>query len=271
MARDRLHLEAAGACDDDAAIRAFLERDSALHLYELGDLSQPYRASTTYFASPTPEGRIGGVVTLYEGSDLPTLLAFASDPEEHAALLTLLERMAPSLPSPLYAHLSPGLERGLGSFAVREDRGQHLKLALGRYVSLVDADPDRVEHLGPAHGAEVRAFLDASYPGHFFHERVLESGMAFGVREHGALRAFAGVHVFAPTCAALGNVATAPEARGRGHARRCLVALVEALRSSGVETIGLNVEADNAAAIGLYKKLGFETAATYTEAIYRRA
>lgn len=71
--------------------------------------------------------------------------------------------------------------------------------------------------------------------------------------------------------AAIGNVATHRDARGKGHARACLVALIDALEESGVTTIGLNVEDGLVAAIRLYESLGFERVATYAEAIYTRA
>lgn len=259
--------DAPAPCVDDAALRAFLERRAALHLYEIGDLAEPFRSRTKFFASFAASGEIDGVVLLYEGSDPPTLLAFAGDDAEHRAALALLGRLAPSLPERVYAHLTPGLDDAFASFT-RDDRGRHFKYVLRRSAPRGARAADR---LGLEHAAEIRAFLDDAYPGNFFHERVLESRMAFGVRQAGTLRAFAGLHVLAPgKVAAIGNVATHPDARGRGYARRCLVALIDALEASGVTTIGLNVEDGLLPAIRLYEGLGFERAAAYDEAIYAR-
>jgi ribosomal protein S18 acetylase RimI-like enzyme len=66
--------------------------------------------------------------------------------------------------------------------------------------------------------------------------------------------------------AALGNVATLPELRGRGLARAACAALCLLLLEDGIETIALNVRADNDAAIAAYSRLGFEVATSYWEA-----
>jgi len=257
--------------EDSRALERFLLRNAALHLYELGDLSEPYRSSTRYFTSRSAAGWIDGVVMIYDASDPPTLIALAKGPEEHAAVLGLLQRLMPSLPDQLYAHLSPGLEEAFGLFGRREPRGDHLKYVLARADALVGQKTGGAVRLGPENADEVQAFLDAAYPGHFFHPRVLERRMAFGLRDEGVMKSFAGLHVMSRSVAALGNVATAPDARGRGYARRCITALIEALTEADVRTIGLNVEADNTAAMVLYTRLGFDRVAPYTEAIYTRA
>ena len=70
----------------------------------------------------------------------------------------------------------------------------------------------------------------------------------------------AGVHVHSPTwgVAALGNVATLTERRGEGLARAACAALCRLLLADGIETIALNVRADNAPALAAYSRLGFE-------------
>ena len=49
----------------------------------------------------------------------------------------------------------------------------------------------------------------------------------------------------------------APVASGKGHGAATTRALCLALREQGITTIGLNVTADNAAAISMYERLGF--------------
>ena len=79
----------------------------------------------------------------------------------------------------------------------------------------------------------------------------------------------AGVHVWSPTwrVAALGNVATLPAARGTGLATAACARLCRMLLEDGIDTISLNVRADNAAAIRAYEKLGFAHAADYVEVV----
>ena len=68
--------------------------------------------------------------------------------------------------------------------------------------------------------------------------------------EHAAV---AGTHVLARDhhVAALGNVATRPAARRRGCGRAAVRALCCALHEAGVRTVGLNVAAENVAAVGM--------------------
>ena len=96
---------------------------------------------------------------------------------------------------------------------------------------------------------------------------MLAMGPYVGVREAGALTCVAGVHVFSPAwrVAALGNVATLPAQRGRGLARRACAALCRLLLEQGIESVALNVRADNAPALQAYRRLGFEPVADYVE------
>jgi predicted GNAT family acetyltransferase len=98
---------------------------------------------------------------------------------------------------------------------------------------------------------------------------MLETGRYVGVRRDGALVCVAGVHVWSPAwrVAALGNVATLPEARGTGLATAACARLCRMLLEDGIDTISLNVRADNAAAIRAYEKLGFAQAADYVEVV----
>ena len=104
--------------------------------------------------------------------------------------------------------------------------------------------------LGAADLADIEAFYRTAYPGTWFAARMLATGRYVGIREDGRLVCVAGVHVHSPTwgVAALGNVATLPERRGEGLARAACAALCRLLLADGIETIALNVRADNAPA-----------------------
>ncbi len=66
--------------------------------------------------------------------------------------------------------------------------------------------------------------------------------------------------MLAPFEVQIANVATRADMRGHGLATRTVGALVEFARSVGAEQISLEVRVSNAAAIGLYEKLGFFSA-----------
>jgi ribosomal-protein-alanine N-acetyltransferase len=53
------------------------------------------------------------------------------------------------------------------------------------------------------------------------------------------------------------NVAVSPDARRRGVARALMIALLDALRETGVKSLTLEVRASNDPAIALYDTLGF--------------
>ena len=78
----------------------------------------------------------------------------------------------------------------------------------------------------------------------------VEQGLFYGAEEGGRLVAVAGTHLVAPQMgvAAVGNVYTAPQYRGRGLAQVCTTAVVEACYGLGVRDVVLNVARDNAPA-----------------------
>jgi predicted GNAT family acetyltransferase len=107
---------------------------------------------------------------------------------------------------------------------------------------------------------------DESYPGNWFDPRMLQTGQYFGLRESRQLVSVAGVHVYSERyrVAAVGNVVTHPAHRNKGYGRAVTARLCQLLLET-VDHIGLNVKADNDAAMACYRKLGFEIIAPYGE------
>jgi ribosomal protein S18 acetylase RimI-like enzyme len=97
----------------------------------------------------------------------------------------------------------------------------------------------------------------------------LAAGDFFGIRSGPRLISVAGTHVIGRETgvAAVGNVFTHPQHRGRGHAARVSAAVVEALLERRIETIVLNVAMANQAALGLYRALGFMPFCGYYEGV----
>ncbi len=125
--------------------------------------------------------------------------------------------------------------------------------------------------------AEVAGAPDAGWASVFLGEgfdpadgasRVRSLGRASGslfcsVREDGRTVA-AGAAAFGHGWASVHGMRTAQAARGRGHAARVLATLAAAARSRGYERVFLQVQADNAPALSLYRRAGFEHGWTYT-------
>ncbi|MCB0995266.1 MAG: GNAT family N-acetyltransferase, partial [Acidimicrobiales bacterium] len=108
--------------------------------------------------------------------------------------------------------------------------------------------------------------------GSFFVPDLLDTGHYLGRRDNrGTLVAAAGVHVVSARygVAAIGNVATHPDHRRAGHARAVVTNLCHRLVGE-VATIGLNVRAANLGARTLYRDLGFDDVADFSEAVLVR-
>jgi predicted GNAT family acetyltransferase len=120
------------------------------------------------------------------------------------------------------------------------------------------ADP-RLVPLTPADYPAMLALATATAPGPFA-ARTGDLGDFWGVKEDGRLLAMAGQRLRTAGHAEVSAVCTDPAARGRGLAGLLSLRVVAAIRAGGRVPI-LHSYADNEAALGLYRKLGFVTRA----------
>jgi predicted GNAT family acetyltransferase len=129
------------------------------------------------------------------------------------------------------------------------------------------AEVDGLEALDPSHTDELLDLYE-TYSESFFLPAQLLHGVFYGVREDGRLVAAAGTHTVGRRAgiAAVGNVFTRPEARGRGYAAAATSAVVRDLLSTGCRDVVLNVAVTNTTAIGVYERLGFRRHSRYLEA-----
>ena len=120
--------------------------------------------------------------------------------------------------------------------------------------------------MNTSHKTELNELYDHSYPDHAFDPRMLSTGKYFGCRVDGILASAGGVHVYSSRyrVAALGNITTHPDFRNQGYARLVTSCLCQDLVTE-VDYIGLNVKADNAAAMRIYRSLGFQISSKYSE------
>ena len=87
----------------------------------------------------------------------------------------------------------------------------------------------------------------------------MKMGPFYGLFEDEDLVSMAGVHIQShwASVAAIGNVYTRPDRRGRGFATQVTASVIEDVLSQGIETVVLNVGRDNQPALTCYRKLGF--------------
>jgi predicted GNAT family acetyltransferase len=83
----------------------------------------------------------------------------------------------------------------------------------------------------------------------------------------------AGTHLVAEAegVAAVGNVYTRRDRRGRGLAGRLVGAVAAELLRRGVRTVALNVARDNAPAIRVYERVGFVYYCDFVEGLADKA
>jgi len=247
---------------DKDTIERFLRRNTYLHIYEIGDLDDFFWPYTTWFAAQDGS-EITELALLYTGQPLPVLLALTENIERMGDFLSSIKRR---LPDRFYAHLSPGLEKIFSDTHHLESHGDYLKMGVLDRCAVLDLDCSKAFQLDVHHLDELNAFYDTCYPGNWFDPRMLETHQYFGLRKEGQLVSVAGIHVFSADykVAALGNIATSLEERGKGFGRAVTGAVCRSLLKH-VEHIGLNVKKDNIAAIACYKRLGFDVTAPYGE------
>lgn len=246
---------------DDAAIRAALEPDPAWAAYALCDLEPPYRPAARYVGA-VGNGAIAAIVLLYALPGGTSLMPCGN----HDGVRAIMEAVS-KLPTTIYLHVRPAdlpaVER-----RYRVSRAWTMWRMVVDRASLRPAPPvqGRVVLLGAADLPALQA-LYALWPETVFTPAMLDPGVYFGVYRDGALVAVAGTHTVGRRAhiATIGNVFTHPAYRGRGLARVTTAAVARALFDGGVETVILNVAADNAPARSAYQRLGFTPYRPYWE------
>ena len=103
--------------------------------------------------------------------------------------------------------------------------------------------------------ADMVALTDLVFPG-FFRPRTLEMGSYIGIYDGKRLAAMAGERMRLDGYQELSAVCTHPDYTGRGYAQRLLGVLCNSAFDRGF-TPFLHVYADNARAIGVYRRMSF--------------
>jgi ribosomal protein S18 acetylase RimI-like enzyme len=234
------------------AIRAILRRDPGWCVYALGDLSPEMFPKAEWF---TPD--LSLVL-----KDYGTCILFAMGAGSVREALD-------AVTWPVHLQVQQSALDEIARVATIERELTMVRMAWNGGVALT-VEPDAIR-LDAHHLAAVQElYADGEHTGEspdFFYPSMIGDGVFYGVFEAGELAAVAGTHLVARDegAAAIGNVYTRRDRRGRGLGRIVTSAVIDNLRD--VETIGLNVRADNAAAIRLYESLGFVRHCEFYEAV----
>lgn len=243
-------------------IEAFLRKNVHLHIYSIGDLDDFFWQDTQWHALKEDD-EIQALTLLYTGQPLLTLQALS---EQAELMRKLLRSISHILPDRFHAHLSPGVGEVFKGRYEMESCAKHYKMVLNSKRFPGNVDCSQVIRLTDDDLGQMLRLYEDAYPGNWFDPRMLQTRQYFGIRIDNKLVSVAGIHVYSKTykVAALGNIVTHPDYRGRGFATSVTARLCRSL-SKNVDHIGLNVKADNTIAITLYEKLGFEIITPYYE------
>lgn len=241
---------------EEASLRRALEQDRVWCAYALADLDPEHARYARWLR------REGAVALIYSGLEPPVLFAHG-DP---GAAIQLLN----DVPSAAYQYTLLPTHRALLGGRLRPRKEMRMWRMALRPSDYRPAEDSGAVRLGGGDLQEIESMIEghADRPD-AFHPRQLEQGPFYGIRQAGVLVAIAGVHVLslAAGVAAIGNVFTLPQARGRGLGGAVSSAVVTDLLKQGVRTIVLNVAMDNAPALRVYRRLGFMPFCGYYEGV----
>ena len=233
-------------------IRRRLRRDPAWSVYALGDLSPAKFSKTTWF---TPD------LTLIL-RDYGTAVLFAMGTGSVREALDSVE-------GPVHLQVQRDALDEIRRHADVSSAQRMLRMIWAGKPAPVCSDA--TVRLGASDvSALQRLYADGLPSGEspdFFYPSMVADGVFRGIYEGPALVAVAGTHLVAREegAASIGNVYTRRERRGRGFGRVVMQAVLSDL--AGIETVGLNVRAENVAAIHLYESLGFARHCEFYEAL----
>ena len=237
------------------AIRAILNQDRVWAAYALADLQPAFAPYCQWQLGESVEG--AGVVLLFTALQPPIVFTMGAQPAVRAALwrMNLPEEIYLTVPLAHYPTLAE-----LYSFRGTAHPMQRLLL---RDRSQMSATPAAgLSRLNAGHSEQLRVLYahGGEFAPDYFEPYQLDDGVYFGVLgEDGALLAAGGTHIVdrVESIAAIGNMYTHPDQRGRGYGSQILQAIGSTLVSEGFDDIFLNVHPRNTRAHKLYQCYGF--------------
>src|SRR5690348_4810511 len=242
--------------DDEREIRSLLERDRIWNCFALADLLPPMRESTRFVTARQLGNSPSALLLIVEHPEIQVISPFG-DAAGVAAILAQARLPDRTLVQTAAAH-RPLLET---VYRPAPAWRAMLRMAVNAQTFAPVSVDARVVRLNVEDSAAVTELYRLFPEGHFRPE-LLAQGSFHGLRANGRLVAIAGTHVVVERygIAVVGGVFTHPDARGKGFAGAVTSAVVSHLLGFGCCDVVLNVFAENAPAIAVYHRLGFQTA-----------
>ena len=248
--------------DRDNLLR-ILDEDRAFAAYAIGDLEPSLFDQCQWVVAEHDDGS-HALALLFKGFEPPALVLFG---DAQGITLILSAAMRPTEAYTVFAESHrPSLE---AHYAMAETK-RMLRMVWSEATPIPQPSP-LAFRLSGARLAELQSLYRLYAEAHFSPYQLMQ-GIFYGVERDGRLVSVAGTHLVSCTygVAAIGNVFTHPHYRGRGYAQACTAEVLRELRGR-VDTLVLNVGAENDAARHLYENLGFAPYCEFYEAMaYRK-
>lgn len=250
--------------DQPHEIRAILNRDRPWSAYALGDLEPELFAKCVWFFADD------SLALVYLGFGITVVVALGDDRGWPAAWREACEFLGQK--QDVYMSVRPAVMDHLrANHVIRVEKAMWRMLLVPPLAMDVNSTDTKRLCVSDAPAVE-RLYVTGEPAGEapdFFQKEMLVSGVYYGIWDGGELAAVGGTHLVSRTesVAALGNIFTRSDCRGRGLSTAVTYAVARELVTEPLATIILNVRRDNEAARRVYHKLGFNDYCPYFEAI----
>jgi RimJ/RimL family protein N-acetyltransferase len=247
-----------GLISDKERLLAFLESDRLYAAYAIGDLEPELYAQCTW-SGAEQAGQVRALGLVFRGFEPPAFFLMG-EPEGLEAVLK--QRLLPAR-----AYLT--CRAGHLPYVAKYYSWIQGPVAMWRMVLNRKRPPFSMGtciRMTPRHAGQIQYLVDqAGISG--FAAAQIDRGVFFGIFKDERLVSMAGTHLISPRygIAAVGNVVTHPEARGQGLGTVVVGAVLSELTRTGIRDIVLNARQENAPALHLYEKLGFERYGAFFE------
>jgi ribosomal protein S18 acetylase RimI-like enzyme len=246
---------------DKNQILSFLERDRLYAAYAIGDLEPELFAQCSWIAAER-SGEMRALALLFRGLDPPALFLMG----EIVGLRSILLR-APFPREVFFTCLPEHLAMTRHFYAWEEPiamwrmvlNAERFRAVGGECVRLTPKDV----------GELTKLYAEDEEGGTGFNPQQIQKGVFYGLHLNDQLVSVGGTHLVSKAygVAAVGNIFTLPQYRSKGYATAATSAVLTELVEWGIEDIVLNVSQDNAPAVSIYDKLGFERYCTFYEGL----